>query len=126
VESHLPGRRQHRRRFAADYGTPAQLAQHLQDAIHWTKNNPDLNPANAIIVYAWNENDEGGWRSRQPENRIMTLRREQALALLTAWMKNLKVKPPVGSQDMYFASARPAGRMSRVLMARSRSSRRSR
>lgn len=41
--------------------TPAQLAQHLQDAIHWTKNNRDLNPANAIIVYGWNENDEGGW-----------------------------------------------------------------
>ena len=20
-----------------------------------------LNPANAIIIYAWNENDEGGW-----------------------------------------------------------------
>jgi hypothetical protein len=41
--------------------TPEQLAQHLQDAIHWTGNNRDLNPANAIIVYGWNENDEGGW-----------------------------------------------------------------
>jgi hypothetical protein len=41
--------------------SPEQLAQHLQDAIHWTGNNRDLNPANAIIVYGWNENDEGGW-----------------------------------------------------------------
>jgi hypothetical protein len=41
--------------------TPKQLAQHLQDAIHWAGNNRDLNPANAIIVYGWNENDEGGW-----------------------------------------------------------------
>jgi hypothetical protein len=41
--------------------TPAQIAQHLQDAIDWTKNNRNLNPANAIIVYGWNENDEGGW-----------------------------------------------------------------
>lgn len=41
--------------------TPAQLARHLQDAIDWTKNNRNLNPANAIIVYDWNENDEGGW-----------------------------------------------------------------
>jgi hypothetical protein len=23
--------------------------------------NPDLTPANAVIIYAWNENDEGGW-----------------------------------------------------------------
>ena len=41
--------------------TPAQLAQHLQDAMDWTRNNRDLNPANAIIIYGWNENDEGGW-----------------------------------------------------------------
>jgi hypothetical protein len=41
--------------------TPAQLAKHLQDAIEWTQRNRDLNPANAIIIYAWNENDEGGW-----------------------------------------------------------------
>jgi len=41
--------------------TPAQLAQHLQDALEWTRNNRALNPANALIIYAWNENDEGGW-----------------------------------------------------------------
>lgn len=33
----------------------------VQDAMDWTKHNRDLNPANAIIVYGWNENDEGGW-----------------------------------------------------------------
>jgi hypothetical protein len=41
--------------------TPPQLARHLQDAMEWTQRNRDLNPANAIIIYAWNENDEGGW-----------------------------------------------------------------
>jgi len=41
--------------------TPAQLARHLQEAIEWTRENRDLNPANTIIIYAWNENDEGGW-----------------------------------------------------------------
>ncbi len=41
--------------------TPAELAKHLQDAIEWTQTNRALNPANAIIIYAWNENDEGGW-----------------------------------------------------------------
>jgi hypothetical protein len=41
--------------------TPGELAGHLRDAIAWTKDNCDLNPANAVIIYAWNENDEGGW-----------------------------------------------------------------
>jgi hypothetical protein len=41
--------------------SPKQLARHLQDAIDWTRKNRDLNPANAVIIYAWNENDEGGW-----------------------------------------------------------------
>ena len=41
--------------------TPAQLARHLQDALEWTRNNRALNQANVLIIYAWNENDEGGW-----------------------------------------------------------------
>jgi hypothetical protein len=40
---------------------PKQLARHVQNAIDWTISNQDLNPANAIIIYGWNENDEGGW-----------------------------------------------------------------
>ncbi len=41
--------------------TPAQLTKHLKEAVEWTARNPDLTPANAVIIYAWNENDEGGW-----------------------------------------------------------------
>jgi hypothetical protein len=41
--------------------TPDQLAGHLREALAWTRNNRDLNPAQAIIIYGWNENDEGGW-----------------------------------------------------------------
>jgi hypothetical protein len=41
--------------------TPDQLARHLREAIAWTRDNRDLNPADAIIIYGWNENDEGGW-----------------------------------------------------------------
>ena len=40
---------------------PAQLVKHVQEALAWTVHNPDLTPANAVIIYAWNENDEGGW-----------------------------------------------------------------
>ena len=41
--------------------TPDELAAHIREAIAWTKANRDLNPANAIIIYGWNEHDEGGW-----------------------------------------------------------------
>lgn len=41
--------------------TPDELAAHIREAIEWTKTNRDINPANAVIIYGWNENDEGGW-----------------------------------------------------------------
>ena len=45
----------------ATTATPGELAAHLRAAVEWTKVNRDLNPANAILIYAWNEHDEGGW-----------------------------------------------------------------
>lgn len=45
----------------ATTATPDELAAHVRAAIEWTRTNRDLNPANAIILYAWNEHDEGGW-----------------------------------------------------------------
>ena len=41
--------------------TPAELAAHIREALDWRKANRDLNPSNAVIIYGWNENDEGGW-----------------------------------------------------------------
>jgi hypothetical protein len=41
--------------------TPGELAIHLYTAIQWVKNNPESAEANAVIIYAWNESDEGGW-----------------------------------------------------------------
>lgn len=41
--------------------TPEQLAAHVREAVDWTSAHPDVNPANAVIVYGWNEHDEGGW-----------------------------------------------------------------
>jgi len=41
--------------------TPEELSKHLREAVRWTHQNRDLNPSQAIIIYGWNENDEGGW-----------------------------------------------------------------
>lgn len=40
--------------------TPAELATHVQDALDWLRDNPAA-PARCALIYAWNENDEGGW-----------------------------------------------------------------
>ena len=61
--------------------TPAQLAAHIKNAVTWTQANRDINLSNAILIYAWNENDEGGWlmptrgANGQPDDsRILALR----------------------------------------------------
>lgn len=41
--------------------TPAQLADHLRKALDWTTLFADVCPARTVLIYAWNENDEGGW-----------------------------------------------------------------
>jgi hypothetical protein len=40
---------------------PQELATHLQHAIQWSAKYPQAAEAQAVIIYAWNENDEGGW-----------------------------------------------------------------
>jgi hypothetical protein len=40
---------------------PQDISQHLGRAIDFTQTHRDICVANAVIVYAWNEHDEGGW-----------------------------------------------------------------
>lgn len=42
-------------------GTPQQIAMELSQAILDVQNNPSQFEANTILIYAWNEFDEGGW-----------------------------------------------------------------
>lgn len=41
--------------------TQAELADHLRTAVFWTRSNPEATRADTILIYAWNESDEGGW-----------------------------------------------------------------
>jgi hypothetical protein len=41
--------------------TPDELAGLLRDALEWCKVNATSAEANVILIYAWNEIDEGGW-----------------------------------------------------------------
>ncbi|MGV3754212.1 MAG: hypothetical protein ACO1QS_02375 [Verrucomicrobiota bacterium] len=40
---------------------PEELAQHVRKAVAWTRSHPTNAEAQTIIIYAWNEHDEGGW-----------------------------------------------------------------
>jgi hypothetical protein len=41
--------------------TPEELANHMKGAMDWIDANPGSTLANAVLTYAWNEGDEGGW-----------------------------------------------------------------
>jgi hypothetical protein len=41
--------------------TPAEIATHLRQAIAFTEAQPESTLANTVLIYAWNENAEGGW-----------------------------------------------------------------
>jgi hypothetical protein len=40
---------------------PEELAAHVRKAVEWTKAHLDSAEARAVLIYAWNETDEGGW-----------------------------------------------------------------
>ena len=42
-------------------GTPEELAAHIGRGVAWFKKHPGKNGVELVLVYAWNENDEGGW-----------------------------------------------------------------
>ena len=41
--------------------TPREIRAHMESALCWVQHNPEAADSRAIIIYAWNENDEGGW-----------------------------------------------------------------
>ena len=42
-------------------GTPQELAANLSNALQWVNKNKATVEADAVLIYAWNEFDEGGW-----------------------------------------------------------------
>jgi len=41
--------------------TPQELSEHLKDSLEWMAQHSAAAPACTSLIYAWNENDEGGW-----------------------------------------------------------------
>lgn len=45
----------------AETATAKQVADHVAEALDWMDINTIACPANTLLIYAWNEYDEGGW-----------------------------------------------------------------
>jgi hypothetical protein len=54
-------------------GTPTDIANNLRNAISWVHRYPSAAEANACLIYAWNEVDEGGWIVPTLSNGTATL-----------------------------------------------------
>lgn len=51
----------HRQSVFPGIATPDEIAGHLRRALAFVREHPQICPANSVIIYAWNEHDEGGW-----------------------------------------------------------------
>lgn len=40
---------------------PAEITAHIRNSLKFVRQHPRICPANTVIIYAWNEYDEGGW-----------------------------------------------------------------
>ena len=65
VEHPVPWEHQQRPGAGIEYHfgmpRPDELAAHLRRALGWIMGQPAARRAPAALIYAWNENDEGGW-----------------------------------------------------------------
>ncbi len=53
----------HQQNIFPSLPTPEEIALHLDRGLNFVKNNSRICIANTVIIYAWNEHDEGGWLS---------------------------------------------------------------
>jgi pimeloyl-ACP methyl ester carboxylesterase len=85
----------HQQRVFPSTATPQEIASHLERALGFVGNHSDCCPANAVIVYAWNEHDEGGWLAPTwtPSGQANTTRLSAVRAVLSNRGASL-VSPP--------------------------------
>jgi hypothetical protein len=78
------GHSYHQQDIFPSVAEPAEIASHLERAIGFVRENRAVCEANAIIIYAWNENDEGGWLSPtlNPDGTANTERLDAIRAVL--------------------------------------------
>ncbi len=88
----------HRQAVFPAQGAPEEIAAHLKRALGFVHVHPDLCAARTVIVYAWNEHDEGGWLSPTwtPSGQPNTAR----LDALRPVLRSPPAKPVAGQQSI--------------------------
>jgi hypothetical protein len=83
----------HRQEVFPSRATPSEIADHVGDALSFVRSHPRVCPANTVIVYAWNEYDEGGWLAptRLPDGTPDTSRLDAVRSVL---QRQSVVAPP--------------------------------
>ena len=66
--------------------TPVELSNHVKDAMDWVTGHRNIAEANTVLIYAWNEHDEGGFL-------CPTLSKYQGTARIDAIRKMLGLAP---------------------------------
>ncbi len=51
----------HRQAVFPSRARPAEIAAHLRDALKFMSEHSEICETRALVIYAWNEYDEGGW-----------------------------------------------------------------
>ena len=66
--------------------SPQELAAHIRDAMEWTLQKGAQSPARAVLIYAWNEHDEGGFLcpTLNPDGSANTQRLDAIAAMKSA------------------------------------------
>ena len=63
----------HQQKAFPSRATSQEISAHLRNAMSFVRKHRDICKANAVIVYAWNEYDEGGWlRQREKQTACLT------------------------------------------------------
>lgn len=85
---------------------PREIASHLARALEFARDNRPICEANAIIIYAWNEHDEGGWLAPTwvPGGKPNTARLDAIRKILRPGNAGFRASVPAG------APPRAAGR----------------
>ncbi len=100
--------------------TAGEIATHLQNALNFVKENPKTCLANAIIMYAWNEHDEGGWlvptwtpAGKPDSSRLDALRR--VLRPESGLTEPAKTEKPVAAAEASAAKVQDSTGLRKVL-----------
>jgi len=80
------GHAYHRQDVFPSRATPAEIALHLRRGLAFVREHPRVCQAGTVIIYAWNEYDEGGWLAptRRPDGKPDTSRLDAVRRVLKA------------------------------------------